>query len=295
MALTITMVRNVRHSGVLLLAGSTQSLPDDVARQFVYEGRATMVSTDPAAAGKVPLMAAGRGGVITDVLMGNASVTVPSILTFPDFAPSILASFVVGTTASQAGNTVTVTAPAHGIVGGTAKQGYRIYYPGSPSIPAGWYSNFVWIDVNTVTFQRAFSAIVASESVNGGIAFLSQVTICSLMLPGGSMGPNGKISLCSLRSTDGAASKFLRLAVGAQIVSGISLGALSGEGRLTLRNIQSESVQRASAAVDGSAGGAPYVFTNPMTEDQVISVVATVSSSGGWLAVDGVELEVVKL
>lgn len=34
-------------------------------------------------------------------------------------------------------NTVTVTAAARGILGNATKNGYRIYYPGSPSIPPG--------------------------------------------------------------------------------------------------------------------------------------------------------------
>ena len=46
MTLNVTMKRDVLHNGVLLTNGSAQALPDDVARQFVYEQRATMVSVD---------------------------------------------------------------------------------------------------------------------------------------------------------------------------------------------------------------------------------------------------------
>lgn len=47
MTLTVTMKRDVFHFGVLLAEGTSQTLPDDIARQFVYEGRAGLVSTDP--------------------------------------------------------------------------------------------------------------------------------------------------------------------------------------------------------------------------------------------------------
>lgn len=234
-------------------------------------------------------------GIEIAVRAANFSAYIPYVLSFPDFAPSVLASFVNGTTAAQVGNMVTVTAAAHGILGNTTKNGYRIYFPGSPNIPAGWYSGFAWIDANTVTFQRAVAATVASESVNGGGAFVAQTTICSLVLPGGSMGENGRISLCSLRSSDSAASaKYLRMVIGSTIVHGISVGSLSGEARQTLRNIGSESQQRASSSVDGAAGAAPAAYTLPMQEDQTVSVVATVAAAGAWVAVDGVELEVVK-
>ena len=234
-------------------------------------------------------------GIEIAVRAANFSAYIPYVLSFPDFAPSVLASFVNGTTAAQVGNTVTVTAAAHGMLGNATKNGYRIYFPGSPNIPAGWYSGFAWIDVNTVTFQRAVAATVSSESVNGGAAFVAQVTICSLTLPGGAMGPNGKISLCSLRSSEGAITKFLRLAIGAQVVHGISVGGGSGEGRMTMRNIGSESVQRVSSAIDGTTVGTPpYTFTLPMSVDQVVNVVAKVEAAGGWVSVDGCELEVVK-
>lgn len=46
MALTVKMKCDILHLGVLYLAGSSPVLADDLARQWVYEGRAAMVSTD---------------------------------------------------------------------------------------------------------------------------------------------------------------------------------------------------------------------------------------------------------
>lgn len=228
MALTVMMLKNVTHLGTLYAVGTSPALADDLARQWVYEGRAKMVSVDPAAAQQAALMAIFSSPTSLPAFQAfGRAVTIPLILAFPDFSPSILASFVTGTTAVQAGTTVTVTAPAHGIVGNTSKNGYRIYYPGSPSIPAGWYSGFAWIDANTVTFTNPVAQAVASESVNGGLAYTATTTICSLTLPGGSMGPNGRITLVSLHSGDTSGNaKFLRLVLGGAILHGISLGAL---------------------------------------------------------------------
>lgn len=50
MSLSVIMLRNVRYQGVELVAGSTQPLPDDFARQLVYEQRAKLATPDPAAA-----------------------------------------------------------------------------------------------------------------------------------------------------------------------------------------------------------------------------------------------------
>ena len=47
MTLTVTMKRDVLYAGTLLANGSSQSLPDDFARQLQYEGRAVINSVDP--------------------------------------------------------------------------------------------------------------------------------------------------------------------------------------------------------------------------------------------------------
>lgn len=46
MALTVKMLVSITHLGTLYAAGTSPSLADDLARQWVYEGRAQWVSTD---------------------------------------------------------------------------------------------------------------------------------------------------------------------------------------------------------------------------------------------------------
>jgi len=236
-------------------------------------------------------------GIEIAVRAANFSAYIPYVLSFPDFAPSVLASFVNGTTAAQVGNTVTVTAPAHGIVGSTAKNGYRIYYPGSQSIPAGWYGEFAWVSANTVTFQRAEAATVASESVNGGTPFTSQVTFCSLTLPGGSMGPNGRITLASLHSGDTTAgSKVLRIVLGGSISHVLSLGSTpSWWSRQTVINNGIETKQLAPLFADGVASGSALssVAINTALDTTVAATVA-LGAASSWASLDSVELEVLK-
>lgn len=222
----------------------------------------------------------------------GTSLSVPYSVEFPDFAPSILASFTASATASQSGTTVTVSATGHGIVGSAARNGYRIYYPGSPSIPAGWYSGFAWVDANTITFQRA-AATVASESVNGGAALLSQVTICTYTLPGGMLGNTGRLTARFARggnSTSGA--KTIRLLLG-----GVMFGA---SGATTSPSMTAEmsvfasgaTSQISTPATDGSLSSVSVLGSVDTTVDQPVVMAGQLTNSSQWLSLDWVRAEV---
>lgn len=230
-------------------------------------------------------------------LFGAESKTfsVPQILPFPDFAPSIVASFVAGTTATQSGTLVTVTATAHGIVGSTARNGCRIYYPGSPSIPAGWYQGFAWVDANTITFTNPVSQTVASESVNAGAAFLSTVSIGSLTLPGGSMGPNGRIKLHSMRSGDTTATtKSTRMFLGGQnIVSAFLAASNNLSLSLHIYNTGTENAQIGMSTPEGIlVQSAPSTATVNTAVSQTVSISASIGAAGSYVFHAFAELEV---
>lgn len=220
--------------------------------------------------------------------------SVPIIFSFPDFSPSILASLVAGATATQSGNTVTITATAHGAVGSNAKDGYRFYYPGSASIAAGWYGGFDWIDVNTVQFTNPTAQTVGSESVNGGAAFTAQVTVCSATIEGGSIGANGKFRVNLLR--DGDTSGQLKRVLAYMSATNIAYLALSTtptmEQDITVRNIGSESVQRFSTVQDGATYPALMPASKDTALDQAISIAASLAAAGCWLSIVSTEYEV---
>lgn len=289
-------------SGALITpAGQTLTYTPDFEADLVQRGLATYTQQPAIPGRRLPLeVEIPSSGWIQFINPTSGGVlSIPQVISFPDFSPSILASFVAGTTASQAGTTVTVTATAHGIVGSNVRNGYRIYYPGSASIPAGWYPGFVWVDANTITFQRAASKTVASESVNGGAAYTALTTICSLVLPGGSMGPYGRVSVRAKRVGDAtAASKILRV-IGPD---GRTYGywplttASWATGSMTFFALGSDTSQATSGSVDGSPGVSEYLYIGAVnfSVDQALSLGGSLSAAGAWLGIDAAEMEVVK-
>ena len=259
-----------------------------------------LVMSDPVSGKESVVLTAASsdGGIDTRGQTVTLNYCVPYVLQFPDLtAPSILASFVAGTTASQSGTTVTVSATSHGIVGSTARDGHRIYFPGSPSIPAGWYGGFAWINANTVTFQRTMSATVASESVNGGVAFISTITAATLNLPGGTMGPRGRLTLVYERAGDSTAgTKTIRLALGGSVLGVHALATSPNcEARLTTRNIFAEDSNAGVLSIDGAATTAALNTAAVNTAvGQSVSVTMSVVNAAQWVCLCSAELEVVK-
>lgn len=222
-------------------------------------------------------------------------LSLPSVVSYPDFTPSILASFVAGATASQSGTTVTVSATAHGIVGNSTHDGYRIYYPGSPSIPAGWYSGFTWVNANTVSFQRP-PATVVSESVNGGAAFASMfVVVCSATVPGGALGPRGSVEAKITRGGDTASGiKYVRHLVGGNNTSAATATTMpNGSCSMTVSN-QSDSVQVYSGGVDGAVSSVKQFLSVNTALDFVDSITLGVTNAAQWVSLDAAELRIVK-
>lgn len=221
-------------------------------------------------------------------------VAFPRVLSFPDFTPSILASFVVGSTASQSGTTVTVTAPGHNIVGSNQKDGYRIYYPGSPSIPAGWYDGFARVNVDTITFQRA-TATVASEPVNGGEAFISALDIFSLTLPGGTLSAGSRAAVVVTRraGTTGAV-KTVRVAYGSTQLSADT--ATSTPNFVSHRlGFVCTSVNSQVGMIGGEgrpSGASQYVGAVNSAVAQPITFAAQISAAADFICIDALALEI---
>ena len=222
---------------------------------------------------------------------------VPIVYSFPDFSPSIVASLVSGSTAAQTGNTVTITAAAHGAVGNNSRDGYRIYYPGSPTITAGWYPDFRWVDANTLRFTNPASQTVASESVNGGVAYIALTTVCSATIPGGSIGANGECSLGFIRSSDTLGfSKLLY-----QFYSGLSMSAASIStagaglnGAIGFRNIASEAKQLGIFSSNGTAGAFAPSRAVDSTSDQPLSALVQLPNAGLWISIDQLDYRITR-
>lgn len=228
----------------------------------------------------------------------GVATAIVQVYSFDDFKPSILASFVANTTASQSGTTVTVSATGHGIAPAgalTSKNGYRIYYPGSSSIPAGWYSGFAYIDANTVTFQRVTPASVASESVNGGSAYTALTTFASFALPGGALGSSGHLSTMTFRAGDSTAGvKSIRLYLdGLNLCTAAATSAPITPSELGFYCVDTNK-QVGAGAPNGTLGVTQYVSAFDMSLPRTVSMAISVSGAAQWLSVDYLDIRVIK-
>jgi len=224
---------------------------------------------------------------------GNAQ-----IFEFEDMVPKICPSLTNGTTAAQAGSTVTVTVvTAHGIPSATY-DGWKVWYPGSTNIAAGWYSNFLYLTANTFSFTASDSKTVASESVNGGAAVTAYVEFYKLTLPGGTLGKNGRATVNVFKFPDTTAnSKAQRIYFGGSLITAnvAVTAAASGMFSYTFSNLNSEAKQRGTWAQDGYAALSPaavYAATIDSSQDQVVSIQASNSAGGGFFAIQYADLEV---
>lgn len=227
---------------------------------------------------------------LTLVKADGSTVSMPYVLPFPDFQPSILASLVTGSTASQSGNTVTVVAPNHGVVGNASKNGFRIYYPGSASIPAGWYSDFSWVDANMFTFSRTAAATVVSESVNGGGAFTSRVTVAtSSAMRAYSLGLFGDVTIDVVRSASTVTgAKVLAVAIDGSDFSQLSLNSTtSGTFSHSLFALGSHTKQVGTTLQNGAASSTnPSYLTIDMTQDKFVTVMGQLQAQGIWMSIE---------
>ena len=249
------------------------------------------------------------GGGIRNVNVPNAPLSISGnkkaasngnvqIFEFEDMVPKICPSLTTGTTAAQAGSTVTVTVvTAHGIPA-TTYDGWKVWYPGSANIDAGWYSNFAYLSADTFSFTAKDSKTVASQSVNSGAAVTAYVEFYKLTLPGGTLGKNGRATANIFKFPDTTANtKSQKVYFGGSVVSAniAVTAAASGMFRYTFSNMNSEAKQRGSQGQDGAGSIAPtaiYTITIDSTQDQVVSIQASNSAGGGFFAIQYADLEV---
>lgn len=137
----------------------------------------------------------------------------PYALSQSNFQRCIVASLNTTSTAARAANVVTITSTAHGVP--STFNGFRLYYPGSPTLAAGWVDNITVTGANTITFP-SIGADFASESINAGAAYVTATNIPGgILIPAGMMADTttGKyiLNTCALNT---AATKTFRPFIG---------------------------------------------------------------------------------
>ena len=153
-----------------------------------------------------------REARVPDDYSGNGSQ--PFILKFPGFRKSLLASLVTSSTASRTSGVVTITATAHGVTTGSTYVGFRFFYPGSPSLAAGWYDSITDVQTNTISFN-APGANFGSESVNGAAIYTTETTVWSSTLPANTLTNGSEMLHRALKScTNSANNHYLKCKIG---------------------------------------------------------------------------------
>jgi len=202
------------------------------------------------------------------------------------FQRCMVASLVASTTAARTSNVVTITATAHGIP--NTYNGFRLYYPGSPGLAAGWVDNITVVDANTITFPSVGTDFT-SQSVNAGAAYTTATNI-----PGGAMIPAGMMTdtssgkiIASVGSINTAATKTIRPFLGGNSfgppLGGSTFNCSGREWDFSLINAAQAICQLTGSATSGTATiGTPTAF-NPAA-DNLLLFQLTVSAAQDFMA-----------
>lgn len=167
--------------------------------------------TSPVRAIRLTITAWTSGTATMTALQGAVNPTIYTtqggvqVLQFPGFRKSLLASLVLTSTASRTSDIVTVAATGHGIPTGSTYVGFRYFYPGSPSLLAGWYDSITDVQTNTISFN-APGTDFGSESVNGGAIYTALTDVASVTIPASKMQAGTQFSLIGYQGGDTTAS-----------------------------------------------------------------------------------------
>ena len=227
---------------------------------------------------EAPLTVRRSSGGIEKIMVGDLDVTdqigAATSVTFPGFSPGLVPSLVAGAMASRSGNIVTVTAASHGIPIGL--DGMRVYYPGSPTIAAGWKTAFVRVSANSFTCVDVASGTVASESINAGAAMTSPVRVVSDVINAGIIGPRGNFTARhGYTSGATAAVKSLYYAIG-----GFKIAQTDTPG--------AQSTGFVAEGLNRQVGTNGLTAAANLARDQPIDVYAQVSAAGDYVVVSSV-------
>ncbi len=212
----------------------------------------------------------------------------------PDFWPSILGSLVSGATYGQSGNTVTVTATAHGLP--TTKNGYRIFWPGSAAIPVGWYFGFQYVDANTYTFQNPVSqSVAAATAITGTLPITTGDQVCIVdTLPGQSVGKFGQITLAFVRSGDTTSgNKTLRPQINTTtLASQVLTTAPYANSSVTAVCNGSLNSQMVINNMDGVVTTTQNTLSFDLSSDVSTRFTLQVQNASQWIALDNAHVEI---
>ncbi len=260
--------------------------------------------TYPIRAFRLTVTAWTSGTVTLTALQG---VTNPQIYTttgsgsliykFPDWPVNVgllLSSLVASSTASRTANVVTIIASAHSMPLSTPYAGFRFYYPGSPSLAAGWYSNASIVNSFTITFS-AEGADFASESINGGVAWNTATDMISINIPANTLRDQSKVNVCLFRdSYISAGVKTLALVLGGTVISSYAVSTTpKGETVMSFRCTGTTKQVGPGNGVENILSGTTSLYaTRDITADQTLTIRGTISTPAEHIAIYGAYVEI---
>lgn len=143
-----------------------------------------------------------------------------------NLAGSLLASLAASSTATRVGLVVTVASTSHGIPA-TVYDGAMFYFPGCSSLPAGWYSDFLYVSANAIQFSLNVGTAgsdFAGESVNGGSAYTTQTSIYGITIPAKTLQVGSVVTMSAYRACGTTSAAKLTYFM----VDGLQVGRWSG-------------------------------------------------------------------
>ncbi len=235
-----------------------------------------------------------NGGLGYENRLGRTVALANRALNIPGFAPRLLASLVASSTAACTSGVVTVTATAH-LIHASNFNGYSFYYPGSASLAAGWYSDFLYTSANAITFSAPLSADFTSESVNAGSAFTSEVTFESVVIPANTFVPGDRVVIATFRASNTTAgSKITKLKINETAISTVtntSTTAIIGASDFSFTLI-SNTIAVSQVSVNGTLGNSQGKMIVDLATDLTISITNSLSAAGMLIAFTASKLRI---
>lgn len=271
--MSIRLLQAIFLSGVYTAVdGATLSLDGAIEADLVSQGKAVWVLPPRA-----------TGDSVHDA--AHATIGAPYSLRFPGFVRSLLASLVASTTASRTSNVVTVVATAHGITPGAYFVGFNFFYPGSPSLAAGWYGPIISIDSANITFT-AVGANFGSESVNGGAIYTSLTDVASVVIPATQVVADANISVIGYRGGDtSSATKSIRMYLNGLNVNTNSVTTTPFVSFQTTAVLLDSGKAVGHGNFDNLSSVTEYMQSVPIGADTTLLVKASVSAASSFVYV----------
>ena len=227
----------------------------------------------------------------------NGTILIPEAPPLYKYAGPMLLihSFLAANAAtySQSGNTVTITCAAHGLTA-AAHNGASLYVPigavttgVAPSgSPAGWFSNFTYIDANTFSVT-ATNSQTGAGLVNSNTA-ITEFTPANFTIPGGILGVAGKLRCSAIFGGDTTAiTKTARQSFGVSSVAG---SQFTNSGYTSISSLVILSV-RAGVSTQCVNQFNVVQFIDS-TQNQIVSTTGQVSANNGWISLASFAIEV---